>query len=403
MDVKTHGFTRLCPVDEVCAWIDGKALALPSEQLLWEDVVGRIAAVPVISRLACDAGSIAMRDGYALCAGETQGADVYNPLPFALVGDAAPGAPFQGLLASGQAARIAYGAVLPAGADAVLPLEHGEIHEGWLQISAAIAPGEYVKSASIDAGEGPMFEQGHCFRFQDLPILSESGATVLSVHRRPSVRIIATGSELLEAAAGRQNVPLDCNRGLLTRLIARDGGELEQSVLLADDPAAIGEVLIRPGADLVIVTGGSGIGFNDRCAEALASVGELRFHGTALPAARSVGCGCIGDTLVLLLPGNPVSCFVGYDFFAARALRRLAGLRDSWPYPLVEWTTTRKISSGLGRVDYIPVSVKDGRVTPLAMGEPLGAVSLARAQGFVLVPAHSEGFSTDATVPVYLY
>ena len=107
---------------------------------------------------------------------------------------------------------------------------------------------------------------------------------------------------------------------------------------------------------------------------------------------------------MFLLPGNPVSCLCAYDFFAGRAIRLRGGLPTQWPYPLnaAPWWR-RKIVSAVGRVDYCRVRLRDGEVEPLALSGASVLSSTTRADGFVVVPAESEGHAPGSEVTVYLY
>ena len=113
--------------------------------------------------------------------------------------------------------------------------------------------------------------------------------------------------------------------------------------------------------------------------------------------------GRIGDTLVFLLPGNPVSCLCAYDFFAGRAIRALGGRNKAWPYHAIRARLSRKFSSPIGRLDYARVLVVEGAVEPLAVGGASILSSTTRADGFVIVPDDSEGFPAGADVEVWLY
>ena len=115
------------------------------------------------------------------------------------------------------------------------------------------------------------------------------------------------------------------------------------------------------------------------------------------------GMGSIGDTLVFLLPGNPVSCLCAYDFFAGRAIRLLGGGRADWPYRRQDAETARKIVSAVGRVDYCRVRLVDGKVEPIALSGASILSSTTRADGFVIIPAELEGYAPGTTVAVFLY
>ena len=115
------------------------------------------------------------------------------------------------------------------------------------------------------------------------------------------------------------------------------------------------------------------------------------------------GLGRLGDRLVFLLPGNPVSTLCAYDFFAGRAIRALGGGSTSWPYRSIRATLARKISSPIGRLDYARVKVIAGRVEPIAVGGASILSSTTRADGFVIVADDNEGFPEGAEVEVWLY
>jgi len=119
---------------------------------------------------------------------------------------------------------------------------------------------------------------------------------------------------------------------------------------------------------VVLVSGGSSVGIEDLAPMLVAKHGELAVHGIAMRPSSPTGLGRLGDRLVFLLPGNPVSTLCAYDFFAGRAIRALGGGSTSWPYRSIRATLARKISSPIGRLDYARVKVIAGRVEPIAVG-----------------------------------
>jgi molybdopterin molybdotransferase len=145
------------------------------------------------------------------------------------------------------------------------------------------------------------------------------------------------------------------------------------------------------------------VGAEDHAPRLLAQAGELAVHGVAMRPSSPAGMGRIGERLVFLLPGNPVSCLCAYDFFAGRAIRLLGGLGADWPYRTVEAPVARKIVSAVGRVDYCRVRLAEAGVEPLALSGASILSSTTRADGFVVVPGESEGFGPGARVTVHLY
>ena len=189
---------------------------------------------------------------------------------------------------------------------------------------------------------------------------------------------------------------------MLAALAARDGAVVDFPGLVRDEPAAILQALTSD-ADVVVVSGGSSVGVEDLAPTLLATHGEVWVHGIAMRPSSPTGFGRIGRRLIFLLPGNPVSCLCGYDFFAGRAVRALGGRPKAWPYRSIVAMLERKISSQIGRLDYARVRVAHGRVDPLAIGGASVLSSTTRADGFVVVPADSEGFAAGASVTVWLY
>ena len=172
--------------------------------------------------------------------------------------------------------------------------------------------------------------------------------------------------------------------------------------LVPDEPRAI-LAAMRADADVVIVSGGSSVGIEDHAPMLLAEHGTLAVHGVAMRPSSPTGFGTLGDALVFLLPGNPVSALCAYDFFAGRAIRALGGRPKPWPYVQARGTLTRKISSPIGRLDYARVRLQHGRVEPLSISGASLLSSTTRADGFVIVDDDSEGFPAGADVDVWLY
>jgi molybdopterin molybdotransferase len=185
--------------------------------------------------------------------------------------------------------------------------------------------------------------------------------------------------------------------------VVRDGGRVESHLRLPDSPEAMRAALLAPGADVVLVSGGSSVGSEDFAPQLLRELGELAIHGVAMRPSSPAGAGRIGDVLVFLLPGNPVSCLCAYDFFAGRAIRLRGGRSAAWPHRTRTGILSRKIASAIGRVDYCRVRISGDEVEPLAISGASVLSSTTRSDGFVIVPGDSEGYGPGSPVTVYLY
>jgi len=419
-DVRMRGFARRHTVEAAIAWLDDQLQPLGAELLPLPTTAGRVLAGSVASEVDVPGFDRATMDGYAVVAESTEGATPYNSLPLTLIGDSLPGRPFQGAVGPGQAVRIMTGAPLPIGCDAVLPAEWAEPSAACeaesaqaepdgrggrcIKALAAMSPGKHVGRRGEDVTRGTtLLQRGRLLRPQDLGVLSSVGVGDVHVIRRPRVRLVVTGNELLPSGSqphGHRIV--DANGPMLAALVERDGGLVDFPGLVPDEHDAILDAL-HAAADVVIVSGGSSVGIEDLAPTLLAKHGDLAIHGIAMRPSSPTGLGRIEHRLVFLLPGNPVSCLCAYDFFAGRAIRALGGRTKTWPYRPTRATLTRKLSSTIGRLDYARVRVTEDAVEPLAIGGASVLSSTTRADGFVIVPADSEGFAAGADVKVWLY
>lgn len=392
-------FTRYESLNQVLAWIDRHTGPLSSETVALPEAAGRVLAEDIMAPVDVPPFDRAAVDGYALRGLDTVGASGYGPVALRLQGEASEG------LAPGAALRIGAGAPLPAGADAVVPRVHAEEAAGQVDLLEAVAPGEHVLRRGTDIRAGSRVPPaGRRVGPRELAVLAALGLERVAVVRRPRGRVLIAGQGLAPTEGARDmHEVFDADGLMLAQLVARDGGVPLECRRLPPGREALTEALREPGADLVLIAGGSGEGWNDHAAEALADAGELAFHGLALEPARSAGVGRAGEALVFLLPGDPVACLCAYDGLAGPALRRLAGLGSTSPYPERRVVLARKIASNLGAVDYCRIRLTSEGAEPLASGANTSLALLAAADGFLWVPEDSEGYPAGAEVTMFLF
>ncbi len=403
-DVRMHGFTERATVDQAHSWLDSRLRVLPPEPLAVLEAAGRVLAEDVTSGVDVPSFRRAMMDGFAVRAADTLGASAYNRLPLNLVGESLPGQGTAAEVIPQAAVRIMTGAPVPRGADAVLPVELVALEGKQILALDSVSPGRHVGVPGEDIEAGTVvLSRGRVLRPQDIGVLVSIGVRSIDVVRKPQVRIVVTGNELLPPgtlSSGCQIV--DSNSPMLHALIERDGGIPLNPGIVPDEPDEVLAAL-RADADIVVVSGGSSVGQEDYAPRLVDQHGELAVHGVAMRPSSPAGMGTLGAALVFLLPGNPVSCLCAYDFFAGRAIRALGGRPRRWPYPLKRLTLRRKLVSKVGRVDYARIRVQGQHVEPLAIGGASVLSSTTRADGFVVVPADSEGYAEGTALDVYLY
>lgn len=415
-DVRMRGFKTRRSVEDVLAWIDETIQSTPTstEAVQLSQAGGRVLASDLVSELNVPAFRRAMMDGYALHAADTLGATTYNPLPIDIIGHVLPGRSFDEEVQRGKCVSIMTGAPMPPGADAVLPAEKVTRAGEQLSVFDEVPPAKHVGRVGEDIEAGrTVLTRGRRLRAQDLGVISSIGLSEVEVIRRPRVRLVITGNEL--CAAGTRPEPhqtVDANSPMLSQLIERDGGELLFDGITPDTPEQIRSAMQNPEADVVVVTGGSSVGQEDHAPRILAEIGELSIHGIAMRPSSPTGMGSVpnddgGRRFVFLLPGNPVSCLCAYDFFAGRAIRLLGSRGFEWPYPQKRGKLIRKLTSVVGRQDYARVLVRwngeTAEVDPIAIAGASVLSSTSRADGFVVIPADSEGYPPDEEIDFYLY
>jgi molybdopterin molybdotransferase len=400
-----RGFAERADVEEVERFLAEHTRALEPEEVDLRACVGRSLAEDVRAGVDVPGFPRAAMDGYAVRGEDTFGASAYEPVELAVLGETLPGRPFPGRVEPGTAVRAMTGSPLPEGADAVVMAEVCTQRHGRVEVSEAVAPAKHVGAAGEDIRAGDVvLEAGRRLRPQDAGLLASIGVARPRCVRGPRVQLIVTGDELLPAGRRPEGVRIvDSNSVMLEALIDRDGGERLPFAILPDDAERIRAALASETADAILVSGGSSVGAEDHAPRLVAELGSLDFHGVSMRPASPAGVGRIGGRWVFLLPGNPVSCLCAYEFFAGPTLRALGGRSRAWPHRRVRLRLARKISSAVGRTDYVRVRIEAGEVVPIGTSGASILSSTVRAAGCVIVARELEGMPEGAEVEVLLY
>ncbi len=333
-DVRMTGFSSRVRVEQAVAWVRRTLMPCQAEVVPLSELAGRVLAEDVVSDVDVPGFDRAMMDGFAVQAADTLGASPYNRLRLAIVGTILPGGGLSAEVSSGKAVKIMTGAAIPPGADAVLPVEQAECVGTEVFAVNEVPPGKHVGRRGEDIARGSIvLTAGRRLRPQDLGVLSSIGVPEASVVRRPRVRILITGNELLPAGSRPSgNRITDANGPMLSALVRRDGGIPVNPGIVADDPDAI-LAAMRSDADVILVSGGSSVGQEDHAPALLAAVrrvGDSRRRHAAQQsgrngtAGRSVSFSCCQET--------PFRAFARTISLLDLAIRRMAGMPDNWPY-----------------------------------------------------------------------
>lgn len=349
-------------------------------------------------------------DGFAVRAADTYGASEGLPCYLELTGAVRMGAEPDVKVTPGTAVEMPTGGVLPAGADAVVMVEHtSETMPGTVEVLRPVAPGGGVVQADDDVAAGAVLvPAGRPLRAPDLGMLAAAGVVEVTVHARPRVVILSTGDEVVASATAvlRPGQVRDAIAPALAGLVLDAGGSPAPAGIVPDDPAAL-DTALRTAlgqADLVVVSAGSSVGARDATAEVVAGLGEpgIFCHGIALkPGKPTLLAECDGVP-VLGLPGNPLSALVVFRLVGVPLVWRLAGCPQPPPEPSVRAVLTRDVPSEAGRLDVVQVQLTDGAAHPLFGASALLSV-LTRADGYLVIPEPATGLAAGVEVSVTLY
>ncbi|MGB6723821.1 MAG: molybdopterin molybdotransferase MoeA, partial [Terracidiphilus sp.] len=358
-------------------------------------------------------------------------AEAQQHVPLTIAGMTRAGESPAGPLPALGAWEIMTGAPVPAGADAVMMLEHVEAGDGHVRLlpPRTVAEGENIVAQGAQARAGDeLLPAGSAIGFAQVALAAACGCAALDVFARPRVAILTTGDEIVpvETAPGPGQIR-NSNGPMLAAMVAAAGGEPWVLPNAADSPEALDAALDAAlekaaHAELLLITGGVSAGKFDLVEPALARRGA-RFHftGVRIQPGKPLVFGDLprGSAMELNqdqglarcffgLPGNPVSSAVTFLLFAAPVLAALAGRRDRGPrFALARLAEEVKAKAGLTR--FLPAWCSfrsaQGDWPEVARLEWQGSgdlAALARSNCFLVLPEDADRLKAGATAIILL-
>ncbi len=315
-------------VEEARARLLDPLKALGAEYVSLAEAAGRVLAEDVASRRTQPPFAVSAMDGYAVRA-----ADVARvPAELRVVGSVPAGQRHEGSVGAGEAVRIFTGAPVPDGADAIVIQEDTERRGDVVLVKEGAAKGRYIRPAGLDFRAGAIgLKAGRRLTARDVGLAAAMNRPWLLVHRRPRVAILPTGDEVvMPGDPVGPNQIVSSNALALGALVEGAGGIPVQLPIAPDDSASLQRIAEgAAGADLLVTTGGASVGEHDLVREALGQTGlTLDFWTVAMRPGKPLMVGRYGATLMIGLPGNPVSTLVCGLLFVRPAIERLLGLAD---------------------------------------------------------------------------
>ncbi len=346
----------------------------------------------------------AAMDGYAVRAEDTFGSKRTAPAVLDKRGEIYAGEEVGHVVEKGSCVAIATGAVLPDGADAVVMVENTETEGDNVRVMKPVYPWENVSKRGEDIREGSVILRKEDFLNPGrIGALSAVGLDEIPVYARPRVCVVPTGEEIAEPGdelgAGRiYNV----NSYTLAPLIRDNGCEPIVKPIIEDTLEALERTLEESlDSEIVIFSGGSSVGERDLIVDLIEKRGKILFHGIMVKPGKPTILGIVDKTLVLGMPGYPVSCLSNGYLILEPMLRKLARLplrrRET-----VELTVDQRIVSTIGRHQFYPVKIR-GDVACLAFKESGAITSMSEADGYIEIPADVDLVEKGEVVTVKLF
>src|SRR3954447_7603590 len=342
-------------------------------------------------------------DGYAVRAAATYAASETLPAFLDLTGAVTMGQAPDGAVTPGRAMAIPTGGLLPAGADAVVMVEHtSEPMPGHVELLRGVAPGDGVLQPGEEAEPDAVLAlAGRPLRAAGLGLLAAAGVTELTAHARPRVGIVSTGDEIVPASTQTltPGQVRDACAPALAGLVREAGGEPVLRGIVPDDATKLERVLGESIAndDVVVVSAGSSVGARDLTATVAGRLGEIVCHRLALkPGKPTLLADCAGVPLIGL-PGNPRSALVVFRLVGVPLVRTVAGITAPPPTAVVRAKLARDVPSAAGRLDIVQATIHDRVATP-RFGSSALLGPIVHADGFFRVPEAATGLGAGTEV-----
>jgi len=387
---------------------------LGAEDVTLLDALGRVAAAELTSLTTLPPWDNSAMDGFAVVAADIAAATESQPVVLPVTGEVAAGAAPSATVARGSAVRILTGAPIPAGADAVVPVEDTDAQPGVAELPTHVAirtafeAGAHIRRAGSDLRAGQrLLEPGTQLTPAAIAVVAAGGYATVAVNGVPRVAILATGDELVAAGAtlGAAQIPDSNTPGLMAA--ARDAGAAVRSLGIARDSLESVRDALASGiewADVIVASGGVSVGAHDVVKDAFASVGRIDLWRIAVQPGKPLAFGRAGKTLLFGLPGNPVSSLVTFELFVRPVIRSLSGHPDVIGREIIRATLTDNVRKAPGRRGFIRVRVSaaDGawRASLAGGQESHMLAALAAADGLAIIPESMDSAAAGTEVDV---
>ena len=372
-------------VEDALAQVIALARPLPTEMVSLSNAAGRVLRAPVSATRDQPPFRSAAMDGYAVADPVRKGARLR------VVGQAAAGHAFHGQLNPDDAIRIFTGAPVPTGATRIIMQEDIQVDGDHILLKEPPQPARHIREKGIDFSLGDQISAPRRLRPVDLALLAAMNCPEVSASKTPDVAIIATGDELvMPGESPREDQIIASNAFTVKALAEMEGASARILPIARDSEASLRSVLeLAQDADLIVTIGGASVGDHDLVSKvALAQDASLAFHKVALRPGKPLMAGRLGHSLLLGLPGNPVSSIICAHLFMRPALRALQGL-GGFPLPSATAILAADLPANGNRAHYMRGTLGPGpTITALNDQDSSLLTVLCAADALLVRPAN---------------
>ena len=392
--VLSKGFEDYASVADALSGVIENMQSRGREQIVdVKESYARIAARDYLAKSNVPAFPTSHMDGFAVFSADLEHATARATVRLKTKGSGKLAVPSTSSLSHGEAVRVATGGRLPSGADAVLPLESVREDGGLIEVSKPPQSGDLVYPAGADVRKGDLIlSSGQLIRAQDVGMLIGLGVLRVKVRSRPTVSVIATGSELSNSPHPPRGKVRNSHSSVLVRLCEGQGCIASDRGVVADDVHEIRRAIQESAtdSDFVITLGGTSIGRHDHAGEAVRSLSpDVIFHGLKMDRGRVTGVAVVAGKPVLMAPGPVQGAVNAFILLGIPVIRRLTGTKEREvlvPCKLGSDWKARERFADFQKIVYVKLSTgRESTAEPLC-GETESMKVLSQADGFIWVP-----------------
>lgn len=367
--------------------------ALDTEKIDLAQAAGRVLRTPVVAQRDQPPFAASAMDGYAVAGPVSPGARL------SVIGTAAAGHGFTGVVGPGQAVRIFTGAPVPDGADRIVIQEDVTRADDMITLGEAPEARRHIRTRGVDFSAGDRVSAPRRLRPADLALLAAMNCPQVTVSRRPDVAIMATGDELvMPGEVPRSDQIIASNAFALKAMAESEGARARILPIAADTEASLRAVFeLAADADVIVTIGGASVGDHDLVGPVADTLGASRaFYKVAMRPGKPLMAGRMGQALLLGLPGNPVSSIVCGHLFLRPVLNALQGL-GAYPLPTASATLNVDLPANGPRTHFLRATLGPGpSITPMAQQDSSLLGVLCESDALLIQPAGDPGQKAGA-------